>query len=170
MAPKILKSENYNYKCDLWSIGVIIYRLNFAKSSFNGQIKSINNFDNNKIIKAANKELDDLLKKLFEKDIEKILNWDEYFNHPFFHPFSNKICLIYYKKEYKDTFDINNNIFGIKFVENNKNNIELIINGIKSELVSKYELKNGQNIIEIKIKNKINNFEYMFQDYISLKN
>ena len=60
MAPKILKSENYNYKCDLWSIGVIIYRLNFAKSSFNGQIKSINNFDNNKIIKAANKELDDL--------------------------------------------------------------------------------------------------------------
>ena len=170
MAPKILKSENYNYKCDLWSIGVIIYRLNFAKSSFNGQIKSINNFDNNKIIKAANKELDDLLKKLFEKDIEKILNWDEYFNHPFFHPFSNKIYLIYYKKEYKDTFDINNNIFGIKFVENNKNNIELIINGIKSELVSKYELKNGQNIIEIKIKNKINNFEYMFQDYISLKN
>ena len=30
MAPEILKGENYNYKCDLWSLGVIIYRLKFV--------------------------------------------------------------------------------------------------------------------------------------------
>ena len=33
------------------------------------------------------------------------------------------------------------NIFGEKFVENNKNNIELNINGNKSDLENKYKLK-----------------------------
>ena len=34
MAPEILNGKKYNYKCDLWSIGVIIYRLRFVKSPF----------------------------------------------------------------------------------------------------------------------------------------
>ena len=175
MAPEILKGEKYNYKCDLWSIGVIIYRLKFIKSPFNGQtetalIKNINDFNNNKIKKTGNEELDDLIKRLLEKDYEKRINWDEYFNHPFFNYFSNKINLIYYKKKEKDYFKRDNNIFGDKFVENNKNNIELKINGIKSELVKKYELEYGENNIEIIIKNKITDFEYMFYECISLKN
>ena len=38
-----------------------------------------------KILKETdNKELDDLIKKLLEKDPSKRLTWDEYFNHPFF--------------------------------------------------------------------------------------
>ena len=82
-----------------------------------------------------------MIKRLLEKDYEKRINWDEYFNHPFFNYFSNKIILIYYKKEEKDFWNRDNKIFGSKFVENNKNNIELIINGIKSKLVSRYELK-----------------------------
>ena len=89
MAPEILKGEKYNYKCDLWSIGVIIYRLKFVKSPFNGQtetalIHNINDFNNNKIRKTGNEELDDLIKRLLEKDYRKRINWDEYFNHPFF--------------------------------------------------------------------------------------
>ena len=40
MAPEILKGEKHNYKCDLWSIGVIIYRLKFIKSPFNGQTET----------------------------------------------------------------------------------------------------------------------------------
>ena len=96
MPLEILKEEKYNYKCDLWSIGVIIYILKFGKSPFNGLtenalIKNINNFNNNKIKKTGNEELDDLIKRLLEKDYEKRLSWDEYFNHPFFQPFSNKI-------------------------------------------------------------------------------
>ena len=50
--------------------------------------------------------------------------------------------------------------YGKKFIENNKNNIELVINGIKSELVKDYKLKKGKNNIEILIKNKIINFNY----------
>ena len=34
MAPEILKGEEYNYKVDLWNIGIIIYRLYFGKFSF----------------------------------------------------------------------------------------------------------------------------------------
>ena len=175
MAPKILKGEKYNYKSDLWSIGVIIYRLKFVKPPFNGQteialIKNINRFNNNKIKKTGNEELDDLIKRLLEKDYEKRLSWDEYFNHPFFYPLLNKINLIYYKKEEKDNWNRDNNLFGEKFVENNKNNITLKINGIESALVQKYELKYGENNLEIIIKNKITNFEHMFYDCISLKN
>jgi len=102
MPLEILKEEKYNYKCDLWSIGVIIYILKFGKSPFNGQtenalIKNINNFNNNKIRETGNEDLDDLLKKLLEKDYEKRLNWDEYFNHPFFRPVLNK------NNEYSDS-------------------------------------------------------------------
>ena len=63
----------------------------------------------------------------------------------------------------------NYNIFGEKFVENNKNNIELNINGNKSELVNKYKLKKGNNEIKMIIKNKITNLEYMFYECNKLK-
>ena len=48
--------------------------------------------------------------------------------------------------------------------------ILLIINGIKSELIEIYELKKGNNIIEIIIKNKIINMEYMFHECWTLTN
>ena len=175
MAPEILKREKYNYKCDLWSLGVIIYRLKFIKSPFSGQsetalINFINKFNYNSIKKTGNKELDDLIQKLLEKDYEKRLSWDEYFDHPFFELYAIKINLIYYKKEEKDELGRDNNIFGEKFVENNKYKIKLKINGISSKLVKNYELKYGENNIEIIIKNTITNFEQMFYQCISLKN
>ena len=44
-------------------------------------------------------------------------------------------------------------IFGEKFVENNKDNIELIIEEKQKKLIGKYELKEGDNKVTI-IKNK----------------
>ena len=171
ITPEVLTGENYNYKCDLWSIGVIMNRLKFIKLLFkrqkeNGLIQKINNFNNNIIKKTENDDLDDLFRKLLGKNYIKRLNWYKYYNQPF----SNKINLIYFKKKNKDIWDRDNNIFGYIFVENNKNNIQLIINGMKIQLVQKYELKYGENEIEIIIKNKISNFEHMFYDCISLKN
>ena len=40
MAPEILKGEKYDYKVDLWNIGIIIYRLYFGKSPFTWNRKS----------------------------------------------------------------------------------------------------------------------------------
>ena len=62
------------------------------------------------------------------------------------------------------------NIFGDEFVENNKNNIELIINGNKNNLIENYNLRKGENKIKIIIKNKITNLKSMFAECKSLKN
>jgi len=92
MAPEILKlkeGEEYNYKCDLWSIGIIIYRLLYLKSPFPGEveeviIRSIDKLGNKILKKTGNEELDDLIKKLLEKEPSKRLDWNGYLNHPFF--------------------------------------------------------------------------------------
>ena len=67
--------------------------------------------------------------------------------------------------------DIKNktNIFGEDFIKNNKDNIELIIEGEKHELCKNYTFKQyGINKVEIIEKNKINNFSFMFRDCSSL--
>ena len=88
-APEILKGEKYNYKCDLWSIGVIIYKLFFIKHPFSGSnesalIQKIEKFGNRFLPSTGNEELDNLIRQLLEKDPTRRLDWDEYFNHPFF--------------------------------------------------------------------------------------
>ena len=171
MAPEILKRLEYNYKCDLWSIGIIIYKLIFCKSPFSGEtetslINNIENLGNKYLKKIGNKNLDDLIEKLLEKDKKIRLNWDEYLNHPFFKDkYKKKIKFIY---EHISWYD--NNIFGEKFVENNKDKIELIINDRAMKLVKEYELEEGENEIEIIIKDKITNLEYIFYNCTSLKN
>ena len=168
MAPEILNHQQHNYKCDLWSIGVIIYRLIFGKVPFFGETEiALNNiidkFGNNLLKSTGNKELDNLIKGLLEKVPEKRLNWEQYLNHPFFR---DKINLIF---EMEDDEDEMSNIFGEKFVDNNKDNIELIINGEKSELVYECKLNKGINHIEIIIKRKLNNLEFMFYECDKLK-
>ena len=75
------EQSNQNYdptKCDLWSIGVIIYKLKFNEvplyALFAGNIPG----------KFDNKHLDDLVRKLIVYDPNKRIGWNEYFNHPFF--------------------------------------------------------------------------------------
>ena len=76
-APEVLDNGKYDpTKCDLWAIGVIIYKLKF---------KRIENFYSGKIpIRFNNKQLDDLVRRLIVEDKEKRISWNDYFNHPFF--------------------------------------------------------------------------------------
>ena len=91
---------------------------------------------------------------------------DEFNKYNNFKEYRNEINIIY-----KTDKEGEENIFGEKFVENNKNNnIELIINKNKSNLISKYKLVKGENNIKIIIKNKITNLESMFAGCESLKN
>ena len=168
MSPEILKREEYNYKCDLWSIGIMIYRLIFGRSPYLGETENalINKIDKlgNKLIKIENEVLNDLVKRLLEKDYKKRINWDEYFNHSFFKN-KNIINIIYYIEK-----DGEENIFGENFVKNNKEKIELVINGIKNKLVKKYKLKRGENNIQIIVKDKLINLKDMFNGCRTLKN
>ena len=82
--------------------------------------------------------------------------------------YRNTINLIY-EKNIKD--ENSDNIFGQKFVKNNKENIILKINGIiENNLTEKFNLKEGINNIQIIIINKLINLESMFFNVISLKN
>ena len=61
-------------------------------------------------------------------------------------------------------------IFGEKFVQNNKDNIALIINGKPNKLVDKFTLLKGKNNIKMMIKNELTNIEEMFRGCKTLVN
>ena len=90
---------------------------------------------------------------------------DQLFYHNNNIEYKNTINLIYEKDETSSC-----NIFGLKFVENNKENITLIINNKECNLIEKYKLKDGLNYIQMIINNKMENLEYMFENVNSLKN
>ena len=79
--------------------------------------------------------------------------------------YKNKINLMYFTE--KEGVE---DIFGFNFVENNKNNIDLIINEDKTNLSSTYMLKKGENYITLIIKNKLTDLSYMFCNCFSLRN
>ena len=86
MAPELIEGKEYSYKCDLWSIGVIIYILFFKEHPYGGRtaIQILNNIRRGILKKSGNINLDDLIKKLLIKEPKKRIGWTEYFNHPFF--------------------------------------------------------------------------------------
>ena len=105
-------------------------------------------------IKNIKKEKNELEKQIYELD--NIVNKDKY---------KNEINLIYNTEEEGE-----HRIFGDKFVKKNDNNIELNINGNKSKLVNKYKLKKGNNNINMIIKNRIEDLQYMFAECENLEN
>ena len=89
IAPEIIKkeTEKINEKCDLWSLGELIYSLAFHNYLFDEdkdeKLKQIKNINNHLQKKTDNPQLDDLIRKLLVEDPEKRLTWDQYFKHPF---------------------------------------------------------------------------------------
>ena len=84
MAPEILNDEEYNYKCDLWSLGVIIYQMFFKQYPYNsstetGLLKQINNYEQKLLKKTKDAKLDYLISKLLIKEPKMRMTWDEYF-------------------------------------------------------------------------------------------
>ena len=87
-APEILENKSFNEKCDLWSLGVIIYVLFFKNYPYTGltvdAIKdSIKKYGQKNLKKSKNPKLDDLISKLLIIDPNKRLGWNEFFKHPF---------------------------------------------------------------------------------------
>ena len=74
------------------------------------------------------------------------------------------------EKEKKEKEEKKTRLFGKKFVVNNKNNIELIIDGNKSKLIGNYKFTKDETIIKIIINNKLTDLEDMFSGCRSLDN
>ena len=122
-----------------------------------------------------NKKINDLTKKLSNnsininqiKDLSNIIINE-------FDKIENSIRIIINKPKLNLIYKLKENgkeqIFGRDFVEKNINNIKLIINGKESPLVEYYDLKKGENNVEIKIINKLTDLSNMFYNCKSLKN
>ena len=91
MAPEILDGEEYTNKCDLWSLGVIIYQLYTRKFPYNGnvEIAILNDIEQKglsvlDVINENDQNLKDLLSQLLQKEQEERISWEKYYEHPFF--------------------------------------------------------------------------------------
>ena len=86
MAPEVEEGK-YSNKCDLYSIGIILYYLKTGEYIFDGKKKydKLINKERNIIKKDTNDELlNKLIRKLVVKDPHKRMEWDDYFEDPFF--------------------------------------------------------------------------------------
>jgi len=86
MAPEVETFE-YNNKCDLWSLGVILYELYTNKYIFYSKNKKEqdDNRYKGKIVKETDNEMiNKLIRKLIQVDINNRIKWEEYFKDDFF--------------------------------------------------------------------------------------
>ena len=112
IAPEILKKEEYNQKCDLWSLGIIIYILVFKKYPYknykpNNKTSILQQINELQLEKTKIEDLDDLIEKLLTENQEDRLDWNDYFNHQFFEETQN----------YKNIYEIRKNIGNSKYAK-----------------------------------------------------
>ena len=163
MAPEIIKRENYNSKCDLWIIGIIIYRLLFFHPPYSGLtddaiLKHINTLGKMNLESSGNILLDDLIYKLLEKDPNKRLDWAGYFAHPIFkEKNTNRLEISGILLLFLVAF-ISENILDINRINNIK--IKEIINFIKEENENKLK-DNINNFSNLKLKNIMGYSQYI---------
>ena len=133
------------------------------------QIKEININMNKKEddLKNIIEEKDILIKKLEKKLLKQKKRLNE-LNNILIENVVNKNGINL--KYFRDGYSWETKIFGDKFVKNNQDNIELMINGDKKKLIEKAELRYGENNIKIILKNKLENLEEMFKGCNSLLN
>ena len=86
MAPEI-ETSHYNNKCDLWSLGIILYELYTNKYIFDSNIaieREMNRYKGNIVKETDNEMINKLIRKLIQVDIKQRIEWEEYFKDDFF--------------------------------------------------------------------------------------
>ena len=121
--------------------------------------------NNKKIIRIIVDNLEDIINEKDKINKNKIIEnlYDKLKSNKIYK--EREIILVYKTKkkgEYK--------IFGEKFVKMNENNITLIFDDIIYPLVDKLELKEGENKIQLIIKNPLTNLSLMFFNCKTLYN
>ena len=161
MAPEIV-DYHYNNKCDLWSLGVILYELYTNQYIFYSNNKKegiINRFEG-KINETGNEMIDNLIRKLIQVDINNRIEWEEYFKDDFFKINDKMINIKINVKKNKKKIKIFN---GNEYI--NENNIKLFIENKEIEFKKIINnLDKGIYNLAIEINQKVTNFKEMFKD------
>ena len=175
MAPEINQGP-YDGKCDLWSLGIIIYILIKKKNPSKGILNIIS-----KAELSNNPDLNDLIRRLLIKDPKERLTWDEYFIHPFFKKnqiiiklkvtdrdkINNEFTDIYFLE--KEQFIQNNNIKEFRgkneeLKELNEINTKLFINNVQCPFKKCFKpTEKGEYEIKLIFIKKIQNLSYLFR-------
>jgi len=104
-APEVLEEGKFTEKSDLFSLGVVMYDLDFGEYPFEGKRKEeiLDKIKKGINKKTENPEFDDLLKKLLNGNENERISWEDYFKHKFFkiNQDFNKYYEIYNNKEGK---------------------------------------------------------------------
>ena len=91
MCPQILNGLNYSTKCDVWSVGVIVYELLYGRPPYivrnlNELIVAVNRKDIKFPMSLINKKLEDLLKRMLVYEEKDRISWKELFDCELLNP------------------------------------------------------------------------------------
>ena len=166
-APELLNGDKYNNKIDLWSLGIILYRLFFGEFPYKGktQVAIYNQIINQVQLRKRGKNdlLDDLISRLLKVNPKQRLDWEEYFSHEFWTTKDNEEDS---DSEESEIIDDNANNQTSRKAHNNNN-----INNINSEdLYEDAVGPNGQKRTDDENKIENRNKKKKFCIFYSLNN
>ena len=107
IAPESYIVDEYNYKSDLWTIGMLIYKMLYNDVPFE-TLDEYTEYINSEgeipiaIKEIKNENLNDLIRKLLIFSPKERINWKDYYNHPFFKEDSKFGHIKYDIKTYKN--------------------------------------------------------------------
>lgn len=176
MAPEIIRHLPYTCKCDIWSLGIIIYQMLFKQHPFRGRneneiLKVILSCQGNFKIPdnlSISDTLNDLLRKMLIIDPNKRISWEEYLSHDFFLQESDKE-MEKFEKTYSSArklSDVNNGFYNLNKAKNKQTGEYVYIKEYDKEYINSDSNIKRQFEIEVELTKVLSGKSDIFMKYI----